>query len=564
MMRRPWWGAVLAIVTLALLASANSIANGYAYDDNYLIVRLERTHTLDGWWRDFGTTYWPREWGGDGYRPLTSIVFRLQWVLGGGAPALYHSVNVAVHVAGAVAVLWLATTVLPFGAAFVAAALYAVHPVHVEAIANVVGQSELWVALLIVAAMALYLDGRLAGPLTPRRWAAIGAMYATACFFKEHAIVLPALVLLAEATVISDRAPLRRRLTQMRLPLMVLATIGLAYMLARSLVVLHGVAGFVPYLPFQIIRFTTADRILTAVGVALEWLRLLLWPARLTTEYSPTYVEIAQGPSISQIPGLLVLLGVLGLAIVCWRRSPVTSFGIGWMVVTLLPASNFIVPAGFIVAERTLLLPSVGAMIALASAIPWLYARMEPYRVAQRAGALAVLVLLGLGVARSYTRNRVWKDNDTLFRQSVVDAPDSYRAHFLLGQHFFEQKRHHYGEQHLRRAIELFPDPVVMFDLAEHYREARWCEPAIPLYRTAFAMASNMRVSQYGLAVCLLETLNMEEARRTALSAMRWGANVREGREILAAAKRGADSLAARRARGDTLPITARALGNAP
>ena len=564
MTRRTWWITVVVIAALALLASANSVVNGYAYDDNYLIVRAARNHTLAGWWRDFASTYWPLEWGGDGYRPLTTIVFRLQWVLGGGSPAVYHTVNVALHVLGTVAVLWLATAVLPFGAACVAAAFYAVHPVHVEAIANVVGQSELWVALLIVAAMTLYIRGRLIGPITPRRWTAICGLYATAALFKEHAIVLPALILLAEATVVTDRAPLVRRIVQMRVPLMLLVVIGLAYMLARSRVVLHGVSGFVPYLPFQVVRFTDTDRILTAVGVAPEWLRLLLWPARLATEYSPTYVEIAQGPSISQLPGLLVLLGVLGLAVVCWRRNPVTSFGIGWLVITLLPASNFLVPAGFIVAERTLLLPSAGAMIALASGIPWLYARLELNRVAQLSGAVVVVTLVALGAARSYSRNRVWKDNDTLFRQSVIDAPDSYRAHFLLGQHFFEQKRHHYGERHLRRAIELFPDPVVMFDLAEHYREARWCEPAIPLYRTAFAMASNMRVSQYGLAVCLLETLNMDEARTTALSAMRWGASVREGREILAATKRGADSLAARRARGDTLPITARSLGNAP
>jgi protein O-mannosyl-transferase len=564
MTRRTWWYAALAIAALALLASANSVANGYAYDDNYLIVRATRNHTLAGWWRDFAGTYWPRDWGGDGYRPLTTIVFRLQWVLGGGSAALYHGVNVALHVLGAVAVLWLAASVLPFGAAIVAAALYAVHPVHVEAIANVVGQSELWVALLIASAVALYVRGRLSGSLTRGRWAAICGLYATACLFKEHAIVLPALIVLAEATVVTDRAPLLRRLAHIRVPLLLLAAIGLAYMYARSRVVLHGVSGFVPYLPFQIVKFSSTDRVLTAVGVAPEWLRLLLWPARLTTEYSPTYVEIAQGPSIAQLPGLLVLVGVLGLAVVCWRRSPVTSFGIGWLVLTLLPASNFIFPAGFIVAERTLLLPSVGAMIALASAIPWLYARLEGNRVAQLAGVGAVAVLLGLGLARSVTRNRVWKDNDTLFRQSVLDAPDSYRAHFLLGQHFFEQKRHHYGERHLRRALELFPDPVVMFDLAEHYREARWCGPAIPLYQTAFAMASNMRVSQYGLAICQLESLNMEAARKTTLSALRWGANLREGREILAAAKRGADSLAARRARGDTTPITARALGNVP
>ena len=555
MTRRGWWLAASVVVALALAASANSIANGFAYDDNYLLVKLERTHSLAGWWSDFGRTYWPVEWGGDGYRPLSSIVYRLQWVLGDGSAAVFHSVNVALHTATSVAVLWLAAGVLPFAAAVVVAALYAVHPVHVEAIANGVGQSELWVALLVVVAVSLYVRGRAAGRVSWQRWLSIGALYVVSMFFKEHAIVLPALILLAEATVVADRAPLSKRLAGIRLPMLVSALLGVAFLWARSRVVISGVAGFVPYLPFQIVRFTGTDRILTAVGVAPEWLRLLLWPARLVTEYSPRFVDIAQGPSVAQIPGFLVLVGALGLMIVCWRRSPVTSFGIGWLVLTLLPASNFIVPAGFIVAERTLLLPSVGAVLALGSGIPWLYERVEHKRGAQLAATAAVAVLIALGVARSYTRNRVWKDNDTLFKQSVIDAPDSYRAHYLLGQYYFEHANRSLGERHLKRALDLFPDPVVMFNLAEHYRYAGLCAPAIGLYRTAISMANNMRRSQYGYALCLLETLQMDDARRVTLNALSWGADVQKGREIIAAANLGRDSLRARLARGDTLPV---------
>lgn len=556
MTRRSWWLAALVIALLALAASANSVVNGYAYDDNYLIVKAARTHSLAGWWRDFGQTYWPREWGGDGYRPLSAIAFRLQWVLGGGSPVVFHTVNVVLHTVTSVAVLWLACGVLPFAAASVVAALYAVHPVHVEAIANVVGQSELWVALLVVLAVGLYVRGRLAGPISWRRWLCIGSLYVVSCFFKEHAIVLPALLLLAEATVVTDRAPISRRLAQIRLPILVLAAIAVAFLWARSRVVLGGGSGFVPYLPFQVVKFTATDRVLTAIGVVPEWLRLLLWPARLVTEYSPQYVDIAQGPSVAQLPGFLVLVGTLGLFVVCWRRSPVTAFGIGWFVLTLLPASNFIVPAGFIVAERTLLLPSVGAMIAVGGVVPWVYERLERRHVAQVAAGGALAILIGLGIARSYTRNRVWRDDDTLFRQTVLDAPDSYRAHYLLGQYFFERTQHAYGEQHLRRALALFPDPVTMYNLAEHYREGGWCHAAIPLYRSAFAIASNMRKSQYGLAVCLLETLEMEEARKVALSAIRWGADVSKGREIIAAANLGRDSLTARRARGERMDVT--------
>ena len=98
----------LAILGLAIAAAANSVTNGFVMDDAHLIAVSDRMHTLEGWWREFGHTYWPEIWGGDGYRPLTIILFRVEWVLAGGKPLLFHAVNVALHAAGAVAVYWLA------------------------------------------------------------------------------------------------------------------------------------------------------------------------------------------------------------------------------------------------------------------------------------------------------------------------------------------------------------------------------------------------------------------------------------------------------------------------
>jgi protein O-mannosyl-transferase len=555
-MNRRWWFAAAIIALLALAASANSVTNGFAYDDNYIIVKDPRTHAFPAWWRDFKQTYWAAIWGGDGYRPLTTSAFRVQYVLGGGQPLPFHAVNIALHVITAVLVFWMASALLPFAAAWLAAALYSVHPVHVEAIANAVGQSELWVALFVTIAVGVYIRGRAAGKVSAGRWIAIGFLYALACLFKEHGIVLPALILLAELTVVADRTPLRQRLVRVRMPLMALAVVGLTYYWARSRVVLGGGAGFVPYLPFQMVRFTNTDRVLTAIGVAPEWLRLLLWPAHLATEYAPQQVEMAQGPSIAQLPGLLILIGLLGLLAVSWKRSPVVAFGLGWLIIALLPASNFIIPAGFIVAERTLLLPSVGAMIALAAAVPWIYSRIENNRPAQVAAATGVIVILALGIGRSVARNRVWRDNETLFRQGVADAPMSYRAHYMLGTHEFEHGRHDSGEKHYWRALQLFPhDPTVMYGLADQYRYANACPLAIPLYQRAFAIGNNLRKSGYGLASCLLEMLDMEGAKRVALNTYRWGADFKTAREIVRAATIGRDSLEARRARGEVIPI---------
>lgn len=559
MKRRTWWLLAAAIAGLALAAAANSVTNGFAYDDVYLIQRPPRLHTMDGWWRDFAHTYWPEDNGGDGYRPFTIIAYRIQWALGGGSPLPFHVTNVALHVLGAVAVFWLACAVLPLAAAWIAAALYAVHPVHVEAIANVVGQSELAVALLLSLSAGLYLHGRLAGSVSRARWLAIAALYAAACLFKEHAIVLPALLLLAEFTVVRDNTTFRERVARMRTPILALTVVGVGYLWARSAIVVAGLSGFKPFAAFEALQLSTPHRILTMVGAAPEWLRLFLWPSRLMTEYAPPSVEVAQGVSVTQLPGLLVLLGTLGLLVVCWRRSPATAFGLAWLVLTLLPASNFIVPAGFIIAERTLLTPSIGAMLAVSSAVPHLYARWEASTAARQLGALAVAILLALGVARSVTRNPVWHDNEALFRQGVVDSPDSYRAHFMLGAHLFENARKTEGERHYREALRLFPyDPMMALALAEQYRKAGMCEPAIPLYRALFALMPNAAEGHLGFASCLLVTFHLDEAKLEALEGIRSGAKLHLARDIIKAADQAEDSLKARRASGTMAPVPIR------
>ena len=542
---RARWLPMVAVAGLALLASANSIVNGFTYDDVALIQGADRVHSWSQWWREFSMAYWPE---GDGYRPLTVLAWRAQWSIGGGAPQLFHAMSIALHMATSVAVLWLGAAFLPSAAAWVAAALYAVHPVHVEAIANVVGQSELAVALLVVLATGLYIRARLNGAISTGRWAAIATLFAAACLFKEHAIVAPVLLVLAELTVLRA-ADMRASLTNVRPGLLALGMVAAAYLLARSRVLVDGFSGFRPFIVFESLQLSWSDRVLTMIGVVPEWVRLMLWPARLATQYSPPDIEVAQGLSVAILPGLIVLLGILALMIACWRRSPVTSFGIAWFIVTLLPSSNFVLPAGFIIAERTLLLPSVGAMIAVSSGLWWIWQRIRTRALAKPAAIAWLGILLALGVARSHSRNSVWRDDDRLWRQGVIDTPDSYLAHFRLGLHLFAAGDFRNGEAHYRRAIDLFPhDPLMAYSFAEQLRGAGHCDAAMPIYRWLFSAWPDSRRGHLGYGACLLAERRYDEARREALLWLERGGRLPLAKQLLAAAKAGSDSVSARRA----------------
>jgi hypothetical protein len=256
------------------------------------------------------------------------------------------------------------------------------------------------------------------------------------------------------------------------------------------------------------------------LGVVPEWLRLMLWPARLSMDYTPPSIGIAQGPALDQLPGLLLLVAVLGFAIAQWRRRPVTSFGIAWAVITLLPSSNFIIPAGIILAERTLYLPSVGVLLAVCDTFVWAAPRIQARQVRVLAAA-AIGAVIGAGTMWSAKRTTVWHDNERLFRKTVADYPDSYRAHFMLGSWAFSQQRLSEGEQEFRRAIALFPfDPSPAMALAEQYRRIGTCPQAITYYR--IAQTIDPKLAHVDMAKCLVKERQYAEARaqiRTAMSA---------------------------------------------
>ncbi len=534
--RWPRW-APLAVALLAIAASINGIVNGFTYDDHYIVELNKVVHDLAHWYRAFGESYWPLDWGGDGYRPLTILMFKIEWALGRGSPMPFHATNILLYAIVSVLVWTVGRRLLPAWAAFLVAALFAVHPVHVEAVANVVGQSELWVAVCLLAAIALYLGDRLRGPLRTRTALGVIALYLVGCLFKEHAIVLPAILGIAELTILDGGRTLRSLLGDRRIRVFYLSIFGVAivFIAARAAILSdHGIGGFQPFTPFSSLKITRFQRTLTAMSVVPEWIRLFYWPARLSSEYGPPDIQIAQGLALWQLPGFLLLIGILSIALLLRRREPVLSFAIGFVCAALLPSSNFIVPAGIVLAERTLFLPSVGAML-LVGGVGAIVATRRPFTVRERTFALAAgAIVLAAGIARSVMRTTVWKDNDTLFAHAVVDSPLSYRAHYMLGAWLFDKGQKSRGEAEYHRALSLFPyDAALSYNMAEQYRQVGMCGPALPLYRWTRDLNPNFPFGRAAHAQCLLEVGQYAEAKAMALSAITAGGSVKLARRLI-------------------------------
>jgi tetratricopeptide (TPR) repeat protein len=500
------------VAGIAVASGATGLGNGFAYDDVQALERNERLHTLADPTRFLTETYWPpgRFQGGSTlYRPLTSFAFALQWAAGQGRPFVFHLVNVLLYAVVALALLWLATMVLPPLPALLAAGLYAAHPVHVEAVANVVGQSELWVNLLLLVAVATFVGGRNAAGLSERNRLLVCLCYALACLAKDNGLVLPGLLLAAELTVVQDPRPVLTRLRSLASFWALLLATGLLYLVVRTSVT-GTLAGDYPHI--LIGTATYGERLLTMLWVSLEWPRLLLWPARLQVDYSPQDFQRATAFGESQALGLAMLLAAGWLAWWSRRRSPLVTFSILWLAVALFPVSNLVLKAGIVLAERTLFLASAGAMLLLGAGASGVLVRRPGWRLGVLVGGA---MLVALGVWRSANRQPVWRDTGTLFAQSVQDAPRNYRVHWTYALHLYERGHRESAFKELATAMALFPaDPSLYADAGDLYRTDGQCDRSVPLYVRALALTPELRFTRSRLASCYMRLGRFAEARR--------------------------------------------------
>jgi len=515
---RPAYWSALLVLLVALLASATSLGNGFTYDDIPVVVEnpmVRELHSLVAYLTD---SYWGPSRGNALYRPFTVIAYALQSAMGGGDPLPFHIVNVALYLATALAVLLLMRELLGDGAALLAALVWAAHPVHVEAVANIVGQSEMLAGIPMILAATFYLRDRKAGELRPGTVAAIAVSFGIALLSKEHGIVLPALLLLAELVFARGLfAPLGWARPRTWLLARTMTLMVIVYVVVR-LAILGGFAGDAPHPALE--GMPTVERWWVMLGLVPEFVRLFLWPAKLYADYSPHLVPLLTAPDPRHLLGAGLLLLVAIALVAAWRRDRVSAFAILWIGLTLGPISNILIATGVLIAERTLFLPSVGLALLAGRVAMHLAPRVAtaPAAWVRTAIPATVALLLVAATARSADRQLVWEDNATLFATTVVDAPTNFRAHHALGELFGAAGSWKRAEEQLLIADSLFPG----YDLLElsiarvrHFDDR--CPEALALYTTVLSRRPDAEVASIGRAACLLETRQLQTARDEAL-----------------------------------------------
>lgn len=394
---------LLLVAAAAIAVYLGALSNGYALDDVPIIATNPVVHRWSTLWEAFGQPYWPPAWGAAMYRPLAIIAYAVDWRAG---VVWLHAVNLLWH--AAVSILVAALTRRWTGsdmASLVAGLLFALHPVHVEAVANIVGRAELMATLFVVLSVLAALEYDCLG------WSMVAL--ALGLLSKETAATVPALVAAGWVAGVGRRPSTRRKLAYVGS----WVGLGVVYVAVRW-TILHPYVEQQQLAPVFLGASFPATR-MTAVAAIADFARLLFFPLTLRVDYSPGERTLVTSPfDVRLILGVICLVGWAVLIGWAWRRGRRhEAFALSWIGISLLPVANLLFPIGVLVAERTLYLPSVGLCLAVGF---WIRG------VAARPLAWAAAVVLAACGVRTALRVPVWSSTVRVASSVSRDSPRSY------------------------------------------------------------------------------------------------------------------------------------------
>ncbi len=537
---RLWAAAVLAA---ALLAFWGTLFHPFRHDDITVItmnpIVQESGRSLEAFTRD----YWAMRAGDEKrdrlYRPVTTLSFAANHALGGNAPGGYRAVNIVLHGLASVLLLWLGLRLgLREAEAGAAALVFAVHPVHTEAVNALVARADLLVAAGVFAGMSLLLGTVLPAGRTDtappdertrargrntnkaagarpwgsgRTWA-LGALFALALLSKEIGIALLLCAGLWWAWGrIAGAGEFQENRVAFRQACWALGIVLLAYLAMRYAALGTWMRPGPPsILDNPLAQEVFGWRQLGAIGVLGRYFRLLVWPWPLTIDYSYAQIQLFEGGG-----AIWILIGA-GLSLFWagaawrWRASrPEVAFGLALFVAAFFPVSNFVVRIGTVMAERLMYLPSAGFLLAL---VPQAVRFLERRNRKAFLGTVAVAAVLFGGM--SWARNREWSSFSSLWESAAKVSPRSARALRLYGQSLYRTGKFKEAVRPLEKAVRILPSyDEAWVDLGIAQMQGRQEEKAELSLKKALELNPDIPEAHLSLGVLYVGTGKAEKGR---------------------------------------------------
>ncbi|HAY70799.1 MAG TPA: hypothetical protein DCX89_02820 [Saprospirales bacterium] len=408
---------------------------------------------------------------GGRYRPFTLVMFAIERELFGEKPFAGHLINVLMFSLLIVLIFQTINTLLAkFPGvknagliAFIAALLFAVHPVHTEVVANIKGRDEIMSMLFSMLTFYLVIRHADKGRIGYLLLAAISFFFGL--LSKENTITFVLIIPLALFLFRSAKAARKiSMLISILIPVVVFLIIRtsiLGFDLgSQSMELMNN--PFLKFINGQYIDFNMGEKMATIIFILGKYLQLLVFPHPLTHDYYPRHIDIMNFSDWPVLISLTMYAGLIWIAIRYLKKNKVISFGILFYLITLSIVSNIVFPIGTNMSERFIFMPSVGFTLLVAYFFDKWYNRQKILILLP-----SLLIFLAMS-AKTIARNTVWKDDFTLFTTDVKTSVNSAKVLNAAGgslidrakneeNHYLKAKYLQEAEVHLTKAIEIHP-----------------------------------------------------------------------------------------------------------
>ena len=491
---------VPAFLALGLLVVVSYLPamlwGGFVWDDR-IITNSKSVQEVSGLWQIW---FAPSAIGEEGhYWPLVYTTFWLEHKLWGYAPAGYHVVNVLLHLANAL-LLWHVMRRLAVSGAWMVAAVFAVHPLHVESVAWVIERKDVLSGLFYLTAVLAWM--RFVEQPNSRRYAWSLSLYAAALLSKSIAITLPAAFLIWHWWK-------QGRVTSVDL-------LRIVPFCVVGLVITVGDLSLYQSVEPLSLGYSLTERTLIAARALWFYAGKLLWPTNLAVIYPLWDIRVADPLAWGYIIAAVALVAAL------WRfrhqlgRGPLA--GALFFAVTLLPVLGF-VDYGYMqyafVADRFQYLAGIGVMAVVIGAVAYGVRRLSGLWQKGVLGVVAVaLVLLGL---LTWRQASIYRDSETLNRHTIALNPQARNAHLNLGIILYNKAQYEEALEVARIAVEQRPDYSKTHDyLGAILNALGRFEEAETHLRRAIALNPQEKYAHFNLGNTLCEQGRYEEALEAA------------------------------------------------
>ncbi len=471
---------ILVLILISLVVYSNTLKNEFTFDDNEIIEKNFYFKNIPAykWLLNDNYFLYSKELS---YRPIVTISYLINYYLFQLKPFGYHLTNLLLHICVVLVIyLFFIKITCNNDLAFITALIYSVHTISAEAVNSIGFREDILCALFFMIAFYSYINYSSTYKPIPLLISSVSIFLSL--MSKEMGVTFFALIIvydiLFKKTSFDSQTIIRKYL-----PFLIIFII---YFLIRF-VFLKNPLKWEPIPP----EMHSTKRFFLIPETFCRYIFLLIFPIRLSAIHTYTVNDYIF--HISFIPYLIILIGIVFISLYIKKYNPLLSFGLIFYLVSLLPVLNLI-PITHTMAERYLYLPNIGFCFFLANLI-FLIKNSKIRKI------LLLIILIFFSLL-TYNRNKIWRDNESLWTATVKASPNSYRAHNGLGLVYYNSGELNKAQNEFETAIKLQPfyeEAYVNLGLA--YMDKNELEKAISVFTRGIKLNPNNPLFHLNLGI---------------------------------------------------------------